>query len=114
MGKPSDQHPIGATMPTNLENEIQAFERFVGHNGATYLSLEEALAAFRRAQQRCEPVLEPSRQPLYARPPRTELGACLRELRAEIVAGGETLLDDDALEREVQERKGNANADTFS
>ena len=24
------------------------------------------------------------------------------------------LLDDDALEREVQERKGNANADTFS
>ena len=101
-------------METDLENEIQAFEQFLGHNGKSYPSLEEALAAFRRERSCCGSGVNPPRRPLYTHPPRTELGARLRELRAEIVASGETLLDEDALEREVHERKGGADADTFS
>lgn len=38
--------------------------------------------------------------------PRTELGKTLAALRAEIVASGERMLDDDELEREVAERRG--------
>lgn len=101
-------------MATDLENEIQAFEQFLGHNGKSYPSIEEALVAFRCAQRLFKSVSAASQQPLYTHPPRTELGARLRELRAEIVASGETLLDEDALEKEVQERKGSAAADTVS
>ncbi|HEX8070208.1 MAG TPA: hypothetical protein VF546_09680 [Pyrinomonadaceae bacterium] len=38
--------------------------------------------------------------------PRTELGRALAALRAEIVAAGEPLLDDGALEKEIAERRG--------
>jgi hypothetical protein len=38
--------------------------------------------------------------------PRTELGKTLALLRAEIVASGEQMLDDDELEREIAERRG--------
>ena len=38
--------------------------------------------------------------------PRTELGKTLAALRAEIVASGERMLDDDELESEIAERRG--------
>lgn len=38
--------------------------------------------------------------------PRTELGKCLATLRAEIVASGAQMLDDEELEREIAERRG--------
>ena len=38
--------------------------------------------------------------------PRTELGKILAALRAEIVALGEQMLDDEELEREIAERRG--------
>jgi hypothetical protein len=38
--------------------------------------------------------------------PRTELGRTLAALRAEIVAAGEQMLDDEGLEREIAERRG--------
>jgi len=38
--------------------------------------------------------------------PRTELGKTLAALRAEIIASGEQMLDDEELEREIAERRG--------
>ena len=38
--------------------------------------------------------------------PRTELGKTLAALRAEIVASGESMLNDEDLEREIAERRG--------
>ncbi len=38
--------------------------------------------------------------------PRTELGKTLAPLRAEIVASGEQMLNNDELEREIAERRG--------
>jgi hypothetical protein len=38
--------------------------------------------------------------------PRTELGKTLAALRAEIVASGERMLDDDELESEIAGRRG--------
>jgi hypothetical protein len=43
---------------------------------------------------------------------RTKLGGTLRRIRDEIVASGAALLDWDALDREVTERRGDKNGDT--
>lgn len=45
--------------------------------------------------------------------PRTELGRRLMELRAQIVASGERLLDWDDVNREVAERRGGARVDNY-
>ena len=46
------------------------------------------------------------------RPARTELGRKLRELRQQILASGQPLLDADGLDREVRERRGEHRAET--
>jgi len=50
-----------------------------------------------------EPLVTPCGQP---RPPRTELGRKLHEIRRRIVAAGQPMLDWDGFDREMQERRG--------
>ncbi|MEO8498674.1 MAG: hypothetical protein ABI614_26735 [Planctomycetota bacterium] len=45
------------------------------------------------------------------RPARTELGRKLRELRNQILASGQPLLDADGVDREVRDRRGEQRAE---
>jgi hypothetical protein len=58
-----------------------------------------------------EPSLPPRRAEATVYEPRTPLGRRLMELRAQIVASGEHLLDWDDVSREVAERRGGARVD---
>jgi hypothetical protein len=51
------------------------------------------------------------RAPAPLRAPRTKLGGILRKIRSDIVVSGAALLDWDALDREVAERRGNTNGE---
>jgi hypothetical protein len=52
-----------------------------------------------------------SRAPGAVRASRTKLGDILRKIRNDIVASGAVLLDWDALDREIAERRGDTNGE---
>jgi len=58
------------------------------------------------------PKKRPSPVSRTGRSSRTELGGVLRKIRADIVASGAPLLDWDALDREIAERRGDKNGES--
>jgi hypothetical protein len=58
------------------------------------------------------PKKRPSPASRTRRSSRTELGGVLRKIRADIVSSGVPLLDWDALDREIAERRGDKNGES--
>ena len=84
---------------STAHTELERFREFVVQklgNGGASISLEEAFREF-RAQD--------------SLPSQTSLGKKLREIRREIVASGERLLNLEELRHEVAERRGEHSED---